>query len=112
MRRDALHDLHRCPRGQDCVSYGRRVTCARASAGTRVGPSGTKIGHADLTWTFAGAAAWCLRHNPAGHTRLARLEQNHGRGNALTLLAHRLARAVYDMLTHQTAFDMDKFLHG
>jgi hypothetical protein len=29
----------------------------------------------------------------------------------LTILAHKLARAVYDMLKRQTAFDMEKFLH-
>jgi hypothetical protein len=40
------------------------------------------------------------------------LEKKHGKGKALTILAHKLARAVYDMLTRKTAFDMDKFLNG
>jgi hypothetical protein len=30
----------------------------------------------------------------------------------LTILAHKLARAVYYMLKHKTAFDMAKFLNG
>jgi hypothetical protein len=30
----------------------------------------------------------------------------------LTILAHKLARAVYDMLQHKTAFDMPKFLNS
>jgi hypothetical protein len=34
------------------------------------------------------------------------------RFEALTILAHKLARAVYYMLIRKTAFDMDKFLHG
>ena len=42
---------------------------------------------------------------------LARLEKKHGKGKALTVLAHKLARAVYDMLQGATAFDLDKFLH-
>ena len=53
-----------------------------------------------------------LRHHPAGQQYLARLENKHGKGKALTILAHKLARAVYDMLKRDTVFDMDKFLHG
>jgi hypothetical protein len=30
-------------------------------------------------------------------------------GKALTVLAHKLARAVYYLLTRDTAFDLDKF---
>jgi hypothetical protein len=43
---DAMHDIARCPRGQDFVSYGRLVKWAKESAGTRSGTSGTKIGNA------------------------------------------------------------------
>jgi len=77
-----------------------------------LGTSGKKIGHAYLTWAFSEAAALFLRNNPAGQKRLARMEKKHGQGKALTILAHRLARAVYDMLKHKTAFDMEKSLHG
>ena len=52
-----------------------------------------------------------LRNNPAGQKYLARLERRHGKGKALTVLAHKLARAVYYMLKRDTAFDGDKFLH-
>nr|MDQ3830655.1 IS110 family transposase [Candidatus Tectomicrobia bacterium] len=58
------------------------------------------------------AATLFLRQNPAGQKRLARLEHKHGKGKALTILAPRLARAVYDLLNHTTAFDMEPFLHG
>jgi hypothetical protein len=40
------------------------------------------------------------------------LEKKQGQGKALTVFAHNLARAVYDMFTRDTAFDMHKFLHG
>jgi hypothetical protein len=106
-----IHDLHRFPRVQDFVSYCRLVKGAKASAGKRVGTSGTKIGHADLQWAFSEAAALFLRHNPAGQTRLARLEKKQGQGKALTILAHRLARAVYDRLKRETAFALEQFLH-
>jgi hypothetical protein len=53
-----------------------------------------------------------LRNHPTGQKHLARLEQKHGKGKALPIVAHKLARAVYDMLTRQTAFDREKCLHG
>ena len=109
---DAIHDIDRLPRVQDCASSGRLVTCATASAGTRDGTSGTKIGHASLTWAFAEAAGLFLRHHPQGQTCLARLEHQHGKGKALTVLAHQLARAVSDMLQRDTVCDMDKFLNS
>jgi transposase len=107
-----MHDIARFPRVQDFVSYCRLVKCAKESAGKRYGTSGTKIGNAYLKWAFSEAAVLFLRNNPAGQRYLARLEKKHGKGKALTVLAHKLARAVYYMLKHGTAFTMDKFLHG
>ena len=107
-----IHDIHRFPRVQDFVSYCRLVKCAKESAGKRLGSSGKKIGNAYLKWAFSEAAALFLRNNPAGQKRLARMEKKHGKGKALTILAHRLARAVYYMLKRETAFDMEKFLHS
>ena len=80
--------MHRFPRVPEFVSYGRLVTCAKESAGKRYGTSGSKSGHASLTWTFSEAAVVCLRHNPAGQKDLARLEKQQGTGKALTILAH------------------------
>jgi transposase len=105
---DDIHDIHRCPRGQACVSSGRLVTWATASAGTRSGTAGQPMGHASLTWAFSEAAGLCWRNNPAGQTYLARLEKKPGQGKALTGLAHTWARAVYDMLPRDTACDLDK----
>src|SRR5437016_1851561 len=104
-----MHAIARFPRVQDFVSYGRLVKCAQESAGKRSGTSGTKIGNAYLKWAFSEAAVLFLRHNPAGQKYLARFEKKHGKGKALTVLAHKLARAVYDMLKRGTAFDMDQF---
>jgi hypothetical protein len=88
------------------------VTCAKASAGKRLGPAGKTIGNAHRKWAFSEAAALFLRHNPAGQKYLARLEKTHDKGKALSLLAHQLARAVYSMLKRHTAFDREKFLPG
>jgi transposase len=112
VRLDDIHDMARFPRGQDVVSSGRLVTCAKASAGQRWGMSGHTSGNGHLKWAFAEAAVWCLRHHPAGQKYLARVEKTHGTGNALPILAHKLARAVYSMLKRQTALAMDTCLQG
>ena len=106
------HDIARFPRVQDFASYCRLVTCAKESAGKRSGTSGTTIGNAHLKGAFSEAAVFFLRDNPAGQTLLTRLEKKPSKGTAFTILAHTLARAVYYMLTRQTAFDLDTFLQG
>jgi transposase len=105
-----IYDIDRFPRVQDFASYCRLVKCAKESAGKRLGTSGKKIGNAHLKWAFSEAATLFLRHNPDGQRLLARLEKRHGKGKALTILAHKLARAVYYLLKRKTAFDMDMFL--
>jgi transposase len=107
-----IHDIHRFPRVQEFVSYCRLVKCAKESAGKRYGTAGAKIGNAYLQWAFSEAAVLFLRNNPAGQKYLARLAKKHGKGKALTVLAHKLARAVYYMCKRDTAFDLDKFLHA
>lgn len=107
-----MHDITRVPRGQDVVAYCRLVTGAQASAGHRSGTSGAQIGNASLQWACSEAAVLLLRHNPLGQKYLARLEHTHGKGNALPIVAHTLARAVYDLLQRETGVDMPKCLHG
>jgi transposase len=107
-----IHDIQRFPRLQEFVSSCRLVKCAKESAGKRYGTSGTKMGNAYLTWAFSEAAVLFLRANPAGQKYLTRLEKKHSKGKALTVLAHKLARAVYYMLQRQTAFDLPTFLRG
>jgi hypothetical protein len=112
VRRYAIHDMARFPRGQAFVASGRLVTCAQASAGQRSGPSGNQIGHGHLPWALAEAAVLCWRTTPAGQTYWAHVENTHGTGTALTGLAHKLARAVYARRQRPTAADLDQFLHG
>jgi hypothetical protein len=85
------------------------VKCAKESDGKHYGYAGTKIGNAHLKWAFSEAAVLSLRKNPMAQRYVARLAQKHGKGKALTLLAHKLARAVYYMLRRGQAFDATKF---
>jgi transposase len=107
-----IHDLNRFPRVQDFASYCRVVKCASESGGKRYGTSGTKIGNVHLKWAFSEAAVLFLVGNEPGQKYYGRLEKKHGKGKALTVLAHQLARAVYYMLKRETRFDMDTFVHG
>jgi transposase len=109
---DDIHAMARFPRVQDVASYSRLVKCAKASAGKRSGTSGSTIGHAHLKWAGSEAAVLCLRDHPAAQKLLARLEKKPRKGKALTILAHQLARAVYDMVKRQTACDLDTFLQA
>jgi transposase len=106
---DEIHDINRFPTVQDFVSSCRLVKCAKESAGKRLGTAGTKIGNAHLQWAFSEAAVLCLRDHPPAQKYLARLEQKHDQGQALTVLAQKLARAVYDMRKRQVAFDKEQF---
>jgi transposase len=105
-----IHDISRFPSVQDFASSARLVKCSKESAGKRVGTAGKNIGNAHLKWAFSEAATLFRRNNPNGQKLLTRLEKKHGNGKALTILAHKVARAVYDMLKRKTAFDTDIFL--
>ena len=106
-----IHNSHRFPRRQDFISSCRRVQCAKSSAGKRLGTSGAKSGNAHLKWAFSDAAVLCLSNHPAAQKYLARLENKHGQGKALTLVAQQLARAVYPMLKRQGAVERETFFH-
>jgi hypothetical protein len=93
----AIHALHRCPRVQDCASSGRVVRCAHASAGQRDGTAGHQLGTGHLTWACAAAAVLGLVDHPAGQHDSGRLENTYGPGKAVTVVAHHLARAVYEV---------------
>jgi transposase len=96
-----LEDITRFPRIQEFVSYGRLVKSVRESNGKRHGPSGQKIGNAHLKWAFSEAAVLFLKHNEPAQKYLATLATRHGKGKALSILAHKLGRAVYFMLTER-----------
>jgi transposase len=105
-----IQDIARFPRVQDFVSYCRLVKCAKESNGKRLGTSGKKIGNVHLRWAFAEAAVLFIRQSQPGKEYFAKLEQKHGKAKALTVLAHKLGRAVYYMLTREQAFDLSRFV--
>jgi transposase len=107
---DEIHDITRFDRVQAFASYARLIKCLKESGGKTLGTGGAKMGNGQLKWAFSEAAVTFLRHNREGQRRLARLEKKHGKGKALSILAHKIGRAGYYMLARGTVFSMEKFL--
>jgi len=104
-----VHDITRFDRVQEFASYARLVKCAKESAGKKHGTGGAKMGNVHLKWAFSEAAVLFVRHSAEGKKLLARLEKRFGKGKALSILAHKLGRAVYFMLLRGKAFDRARF---
>ena len=92
------------------MSYCRLVQCAKDSNGKRLGTAGKKIGNVHLRWAVAEAAVLFIRQSQPGKAYFATLEHQHGKAKALTVLAHKLGRAVYDLLTREQGFDLQRFV--
>ena len=105
-----IENINRFPTVQNFVSYSRLVKCAKESNGKKYGSSGKKIGNAHLKWAFSEAASLFLRNNPEGQKHLRRLAGKHGKSKALSILAAKLGRAVYLILSKERVFDMERFM--
>jgi len=105
-----IHDITRFDRVQEFASYARLIKCTKESAGKKLGTGGAKMGNVHLKWAFSEAAVTFLRHTSDGKKIVARLEKKHGKGKALSILAHKIGRAVYYMLSRGTVFSREKFV--
>jgi transposase len=105
-----IHDVKRFDRVREFASYARLVKCAKESAGMKHGTSGAKMGNVHLKWAFSEAAVLFVRHSEPGKELLARLEKRHGKGKALSILAHKLGRAAYYILLRGKAFEIERFV--
>ena len=105
-----IHDITRFDRVQECASSARLVKGRKESGGKLLGTSGAKMGNVHLKWAFSEASVLFLRHATGGKKFLTRLEKRHGKGKALSILAHKLGRAVFYMLSRNTVFSREKFM--
>ena len=105
-----IHDVGRFDRVQEFASYARLVKCVKTSGGKKLGTGGAKMGNVHLKWAFSEAAVLFLRHTKEGKKLLAGIEKRHGKGKALSILAHKIGRAVFYMLSRGTVFSMETFL--
>jgi len=104
-----IHDIDRFERVQNFASYSRLVKCEKSSSGKRLGTGGNKIGNVHLKWAFSEGAVLFLRANPVAQRYIENLRRKHGKAKSLSILAHKLGRAVYFMLKRQKSFSMQTF---
>jgi len=102
-------DLSRFPTVQSFCSYSRLVKCPKESAGKLYGYGGGKIGNAHLKWAFSEATALFMRESNRAKAFVAKHEKKHGKGKAMSILAHKLGRAIYFMWRRNDAFDEKYF---
>ena len=86
------------------------MKCEHSSAGKRLGSGGSKIGNAHLKWAFSEAASLFVRHSEEGQKMARRLQSKHGPSKGLSILAAKLGRSVYFMLSREKTFQMERFL--
>lgn len=102
--------IDRFPTVQKFASYARLVRGNKESAGKRVGKGSARMGNAHLKWAFSEAAVLFLRGNPEAQQAIQRLASRYGKGKALSILAHKLGRAVYTMMSKKKPFDEVQFM--
>jgi transposase len=104
-----IHTIDRFPSVGDLLSYARLVTPKQTSDGKVTGQSGAKIGNVHLKWAFSEAVLWMLRYSEQAKAFLKRKEKKYGKSRAMTMLARKIARAVYYMLKQKEPFNAVKF---
>ena len=107
-----IGDIERFPTVKDFLSYSRLVKGTVASAGKIKGLRGAKLGNPYLRWAFGEAAVIAKRDHYLVGPLSQRLEVQLG-GNKFksnTVVAIKLARAVYFMLKNKTVFDPERLV--
>ncbi len=100
-----VENIDRFPTVQQFCSYSRLVKCHKESAGKKSGTSGSKIGNAHLKWAFSEAAVLFIRDSDRAKAYVAKLSKRVGKGKAISILAHKLGRAIYFVMKRKDAFD-------
>ncbi|MCK5802200.1 MAG: IS110 family transposase, partial [Lentisphaeria bacterium] len=103
--------ISRFPTVRDFCSYAMLTPPGSESAGKTVGVQGRKMGNHYLKWAFIQAVIIAKRAGPF-KKYADRMTAKHGKRRCNTILAHRLAIAVYFMLRNGTVFDMAVYLKG
>ena len=105
-----IGEIQRFPTVKNFLSYCRLVKGTVASAGKIKGLRGSKLGNPYLRWAFGEAAVIAKRDHaaigPLAQGLEARMQGNKFKAN--TVVAIKLARAVYFMLRSHTVFDPDR----
>jgi len=102
-------EISRFPRHQEFCSYARLVKGTVASAGKIKGARGAKMGNGYLKWAMKEAVQVAKRSHPDIKAMAQRLERKHSPQEASAIIAHRLGRCIYYMLSNGLSFSMELF---
>ena len=106
-----INDINRFEKVQNFTSYARLVRPQKESAGKIKAGSNKKMGNAYLKWAFSEAVLLLIREREEVKQLHMKLKNKHGKKVALAILAHKLGRAIYYMLTQKKVFDVDKYVN-
>ena len=104
-----LDTVERFATPEDFSSYSRLVKGSVASAGQIMGLKGGKLGNPYLKWALMEAVV-IMKRNAKVQKMGDRLEAKYGKQVGNAILANRLARAIYSMLSRKHPFDLDRFV--
>ena len=104
-----IHCAERFSTVQQFSSYARLIKPKKTSAGKTTGSGGGKIGNQHLKWAFSEASVLLLKQSERAKEYLKRLQRKHPKAKALSILSHRLGKAVYFILLRKEGFNADKF---
>jgi len=109
-----IQDVSRFPTVGQFISYSRLVKCPHESAGKRSCGTHNKIGNAHLKgvsspWAFSEAAVLFLRQNEEAQLLHHKLVSKCGKAKALSIIAQKLGRVIYFMLSRRVPFDSKRF---
>ena len=101
-------DIGRFASAGQFASYCRCVASKRMRNGKRKGQGNPKNGNKYLAWAFVEAAHFAIRFNPEVRRFYQRKQAKTNEIVALKAVAHKLARACYDLLRDQVPFEVTK----
>ena len=104
-----IEDIRRFDSVQQFCSYGRLVKGQKESAGKTVGRCHSKIGNPHIKWAMSEAAILFIRCSDRAKRYIDKQTKKHGKAKAISILAHKLGRAVYHIWLREDSFDEDFF---
>lgn len=101
-------DIRRFQQVGHYASYCRCVQSLRESNGKKKGEGNAKSGNKYLSWAFSQVAHFVIRFEPKAKSFYERKRQKRNGIVATRAVAHKMARAVWHMLTKQQEYDVNK----
>jgi transposase len=101
-------DIRRFEQVGHYASYCRCVQSLRESNGKKKGEGNAKSGNKYLSWAFSQVAHYAIRFEPKAKAFYERKRQKRNGIVATRAVAHKMARAVWHMLSKQQEYDVNK----